>query len=153
MRRNEKQITDRTEMEDIITRSTVCRLAMTDGVTPYLVTLCFGYRDGSLFFHSAPEGRKVDILGSNPVVCFAFDIDQEVVSAESACGWTMKYRSVVGFGRASILEQEADKRKALEVIMENYSADKFDLTGSRVGNVVVIRVDIEEMTGKKSGYP
>ena len=139
-------------MEEIISRSTVCRLAMTDGDRPYLVPLCFGYRNGSLFFHSAPQGRKVDILKRNPNVCFAFDIDQEVTAAERACGWSMRYRSVVGFGKARMVEEEDDKRKALEIIMENYSAGKHSFDDSEVSSVLIIRVDIEEMTGKKSGY-
>ncbi len=152
MRRYEKQIRSRPEMEEIISRSTVCRLAMTDGDRPYLVPLCFGYRNGSLFFHSALQGRKVDILKRNPNVCFAFDIDQEVTAAERACGWSMRYRSVVGFGKARIVEEEDDKRKALEIIMENYSAGKHSFDDSEVSSVLIIRVDIEEMTGKKSGY-
>ncbi len=152
MRRHEKQILDNSEMEEIISRSTVCRLAMTDGDWPYLVPLCFGYRDGSLFFHSAPQGRKVDILKRNPNVCFAFDIDQEVSAVERACGWSMRYRSVVGFGRARIVEERDDKRKALEIIMENYSAGEHSFDDSEISNVLIIRVDIEEMTGKKSGY-
>lgn len=139
-------------MEEIISRSTVCRLAMTDGDRPYLVPLCFGYRNGSLFFHSALQGRKVDILKRNPNVCFAFDIDQEVTAAERACGWSMRYRSVVGFGKARMVEEEDDKRKALEIIMENYSAGKHSFDDSEVSSVLIIRVDIEEMTGKKSGY-
>ncbi len=139
-------------MEEIISRSTVCRLAMTDGDRPYLVPLCFGYRNGSLFFHSALQGRKVDILKRNPNVCFAFDIDQEVTAAERACGWSMRYRSVVGFGKARIVEEEDDKRKALEIIMENYSAGEHSFDDSEVSSVLIIRVDIEEMTGKKSGY-
>ncbi|MEE8319082.1 MAG: pyridoxamine 5'-phosphate oxidase family protein, partial [bacterium] len=151
MRRHEKQIRSRPEMEEIISRSTVCRLAMTDGDRPYLVPLCFGYRNGSLFFHSALQGRKVDILKRNPNVCFAFDIDQEVTAAERVCGWSMRYRSVVGFGKARIVEEEDDKRKALEIIMENYSAGEHSFDDSEVSSVLIIRVDIEEMTGKKSG--
>ncbi len=152
MRRHEKQIRSRSEMEKIINRSKVCRLAMTDGDKPYLVPLCFGYRDGSIFFHSAQQGKKVDILKSNPNVCFAFDIDQEVTAAERACGWSMKYRSVVGFGKARMVEEGNDKRKALEIIMENYSAGEHSFDDSEVSSVLIIRVDIEEMTGKKSGY-
>ncbi len=152
MRRHEKQIRSRSEMEEIISRSTVCRLAMTDGDRPYLVPLCFGYRNGSLFFHSALQGRKVDILKRNPNVCFAFDIDQEVTAAERACGWSIRYRSVVGFGKARMVEEEDDKRKALEIIMENYSEGEHSFDDSEVSSVLIIRVDIEEMTGKKSGY-
>ncbi|MEE8546603.1 MAG: pyridoxamine 5'-phosphate oxidase family protein [bacterium] len=152
MRRHEKQIRSRSEMEEIINNSTVCRLAMTDGDRPYLIPLCFGYRDGSIFFHSAPQGRKIDILKNNPNVCFAFDIDQEVTAAERACGWSMRYRSVVGFGKARIVEEGDDKRKALEIIMENYSAGEHFFDDSEISTVLIIRVDIEEMTGKKSGY-
>jgi nitroimidazol reductase NimA-like FMN-containing flavoprotein (pyridoxamine 5'-phosphate oxidase superfamily) len=61
MRRSEKEITAKTEIESIIQQSMVCRLAMSEGQIPYIVPLCFGYRNDTLYFHSAKEGKKLDI--------------------------------------------------------------------------------------------
>ncbi|MCG2777827.1 MAG: pyridoxamine 5'-phosphate oxidase family protein, partial [Desulfobacterales bacterium] len=121
MRRKEKEITDKTAMESIILRSSVCRLALSEENRPYIVPLCFGYEDDTLYFHSAREGRKLDILRKNNKVCCEFDIDNEIVEADDACGWSMKYQSVIGAGKGSIIDDIESKRKALNIIMQHYS--------------------------------
>jgi len=152
MRRHEKQITDHGQLEALIAASQVCRLAMCDNGQPYLVPLCFGYRDSRLYFHSAGEGRKIDLLRRNPRVCFEFDLEPELVAGDKACGWTMRYRSVIGFGTAEILQDPAEIRFGLEVIMDQYAGGgPYEFAANAVEKTVVIRVAIEQMTGKQSG--
>jgi nitroimidazol reductase NimA-like FMN-containing flavoprotein (pyridoxamine 5'-phosphate oxidase superfamily) len=152
MRRQEKEITDRSQLEAIIAASQVCRLAMSDGGQPYIVPLCFGYRENRLYFHSAAEGRKIDILRRNPQVCFEFDLDARTVPSDSACGWTMHYHSVIGFGTAEILDGPEDKRLALEIIMKHYAGDgPHHFAGKAFDKTLVIQVTIAQMTGKQSG--
>jgi nitroimidazol reductase NimA-like FMN-containing flavoprotein (pyridoxamine 5'-phosphate oxidase superfamily) len=150
MRRKEKEITDQTEIESIIKQSQVCRLAMVDGDVPYLVPLCFGFRDGVLYFHSAREGKKLDILRQNNSVCFEFDVVSGLSTAKTACDWGINYRSVIGFGKAVILESPEEKRSALEIITEQYADKDYQLTDGAVEETLVIKVDIESMTGKSS---
>lgn len=150
MRRNEKEIEDREAIEAVIRRSKVCRLALCSGEHPYIVPLCFGYRDETLYFHSVREGKKIDILRENPRVAFEFDIDQEVVPGKTGCDWTMRYKSVVGFGRASFVEDLDAKRKALDVIMAQYADGSFTYKKGVLKITVVIKVEIDRMTGKKS---
>ena len=152
MRRKEKEITDKTAMESIILKSSVCRLAFSEKNRPYIVPLCFGYEDDTLYFHSAREGRKLDILRKNNMVCFEFDIDNEIVEADDACAWGMKFQSVIGFGRGSIIDDIESKRKALNIIMQQYSRNSYEYPDKAVKKIVVIKVEIEHMTGKKSGY-
>ena len=95
MRRSEKEITDKLAIEKIINASLVCRLALSDGNQPYIVPLCFGYQDRTLYFHSALEGKKIDILKKNKRTCFEFDVNSEIIKAEKACKWGMKYQSVI----------------------------------------------------------
>ena len=152
MRRKDKAIHDRDEIEAIIRESLACRLALSEGNRPYVVPLCFGYENNTLYFHSATEGRKIEILKKNTNVCFEFDIDQEVVQAEKPCKWSMKYRSVIGFGKASIVEDLEEKRKGLDVIMNHYSGRLFEYLEPAIQSTVIIKVEIESMTGKKSGF-
>ncbi len=65
MRRNDSEITDRKDIDGIIRRCRVCRLAMCDGSQPYIVPLSFGYDGSFLYFHTAREGRKIDIIKRN----------------------------------------------------------------------------------------
>ena len=150
MRRKDKEITDIGEIESIIRKSLVCRLGLADNGMPYIVPLCFGYKDNSLYFHSAKEGRKIEILKRNNAVCFEFDIDSKIESGKDACAWGMKYRSVIGYGTATLIEDPEEKRKALDVIMAQYADGAFEYSEKAFGKALVIKVEIESMTGKKA---
>jgi nitroimidazol reductase NimA-like FMN-containing flavoprotein (pyridoxamine 5'-phosphate oxidase superfamily) len=150
MRRKEKEIEDKKEIEQVINNALVCRLAMSDDNQPYVVPLCFGYRDGTIFIHSAREGRKIDILKKNNRVCIELDGDTEMVEAKTACKWTVKYRSVIGFGKASLVDDREEKLKAYDVIMGHYAQGPFEYKTECLDQTLIIRVDIETMTGKKS---
>ena len=151
MRRKDKEISDRAEIESIIHASTICRLALVDNEQPYIVPLCFGFKDNSLYFHSATEGKKIDLLKKNSNVCFEFDSGIEIMSGKTACDWGMKYRSVIGFGKASFVEDLEEKRKALETITVQYAGKTHKLTDSAAKETLVIKVDVDAMTGKRSG--
>ena len=151
MRRFEYEIQEQTEIEEIIRLAKICRLAMSVGDQPYLVPLCFGYEPGALYFHSAGEGKKLDMLETNDKVCFEFDLDYEFIEAENACDWELRYRSVIGFGRATILEDNEEKRRGFDLIMRQYSDRSFTYPDSEVKGTTIIKVDIRSMTGKKNG--
>jgi nitroimidazol reductase NimA-like FMN-containing flavoprotein (pyridoxamine 5'-phosphate oxidase superfamily) len=156
MRRKEKEITEQASMEEIIKRSSICRLAMADeSGNPYVIPLCFGYRGNTVYLHSAREGRKIDILKNNPRVCVLFDIDQEVLPGKEACEWGMRFQSVIAFGTASFLEKKEEKHDALNIIMDNYSNgnEAWRYPKKAMDAVLIIKIHVEEMTGKVSGQP
>jgi nitroimidazol reductase NimA-like FMN-containing flavoprotein (pyridoxamine 5'-phosphate oxidase superfamily) len=152
MRRKEKEITDRTVIESIILRSSVCRLALSEDSRPYIVPLCFGYKNNILYFHSARNGKKLEILKKNNKVCFEFDIDHEIVQAEDPCKWSMKYRSVIGYGKASVIDDPESKRSGLNSIVQHYAGSSLTYAEPLLKDTVLIKVEIESMRGKKSGY-
>ena len=149
MRRREKQITDTKQMEEILAQAQVCRLAMVDNGHPYVVPLNFGYRDGALYFHSALEGRKMDVLKSDPRVCFEVDELVKMNKAAQACDWGVSFRSVIGTGTARMLETPAEKKAGLDIIMAHYSGRAFDYPEEKLAKTAVIQVTIHEMTGKQ----
>jgi nitroimidazol reductase NimA-like FMN-containing flavoprotein (pyridoxamine 5'-phosphate oxidase superfamily) len=69
MRRKDREISDTTLIEDVIGNSLVCRLGMSRNDQPYVVPLCFAYSNNTLYFHSAGDGLKLEILQHNPNVC------------------------------------------------------------------------------------
>ena len=73
MRRKEKEITNRNEIDQIIHNSLICHLSCSLNDQPYVVPLSFGYDGNAVFFHTAKEGKKNDILSANPRVCLGFD--------------------------------------------------------------------------------
>jgi nitroimidazol reductase NimA-like FMN-containing flavoprotein (pyridoxamine 5'-phosphate oxidase superfamily) len=152
MRRKDKAVPDASGIDAIIDKATVCRLGMVDGNRPYVVPMSFGYRDNTLYFHGALTGRKIDILKENPNVCVEFDIAVEALKDADACNWSMKFQSVVGFGKASFVDALEQKRQALGIIMAQYSDNTFAFPENKVKATAVIKVEIERMTGKQSGF-
>ena len=152
MRRKEKEIIDRDTIESILATSTVCRLALSGDDRPYVVPLCFGYEDNALYFHTAREGKKIDILEKNNRVCFEVDCDHELVSDETPCKWSMKYRSVIGVGKASLIDDPDSKSKALDSIMRHYAGRPSGYSPANMEKILIIKVEIESMTGKHSGW-
>ena len=152
MRRKDKAVSDAAGINAIIEKATVCRLGLVDVDRPYVVPLSFGYADNTLYFHGALKGRKIDILKENPNVCVEFDIAVEALNHADACKWSMKFQSVIGFGKATIVDGLELKRQALGIIMAHYSDKTFAFPESKVKATAVIKVEIEKMTGKQSGF-
>ena len=150
MRQTERELGSWAEIDLIIRHSQVCRLGLSDQGVPYVVPLCFGYDGQALYFHCAQEGRKLEILRRNATVCFEFDIVEGMVEADPACAWTIRYRSVIGQGRAELVANAADKEHALSLIMAQYSKRTFSFPPEVVRRTAVVKVTIESLTGKQS---
>lgn len=151
MRKKEYEISDFSEIEAILREAVVCRLAMADGAVPYIVPLNFGYRDRTLYFHTGMSGMKIDILKKNNLVCFEVESGIELICADVACGYGMKYRSVVGTGRAEFVEDRDGKRKALDIIMSHYSErSTWDYQEYSFERTCIIAVSIDSVTGRRS---
>lgn len=152
MRRKDKEIREQGELEEILRRGRVCVLGLVDGGMPYTVPVSYGYSGGCLYIHSAREGRKLDMLRREGRVSFCVYIDEELVKGENACNWGMKYRSVAGTGRAELVENRDEKEEALAILMRHFGGPAGPYEAGKLDKVLVIRVRIEEMTGKRSGY-
>ena len=148
MRRKEREIKDRKVIDVIIRRCRVCRLAMCDEGQPYVVPLNFGYDGQFLYFHSALEGRKIDIIKRNNRVCFEFDILHDIVKAKLACDWGAKYESVIGSGTVEILNTLKAKKEALECIMRQYGGNANDFSDEILKKTLILCVRIIEISGK-----
>ncbi len=152
MRAKDLEVTDQAIIDSIIKKAFICRLSMAKDNRPYVVPLCFGYDKKSLYIHSGPGGKKLEILKRNPEVCFLIDIDHKMVTSDSACDFEFKYRSIIGYGHASFIENETEKKNALNLIISNYTKQSPEMTIEAIKDTVVIKVDIKRMTGRVYGY-
>lgn len=115
--------------------------------------MSFGYHNKVLYFHSAPIGQKINIINKNPRVCFEFDIDTEPKLTDTGCKCSMKYKSVIGFGQAVIVQEKAEKQQALKILMEQYNVNHCgEFPEEAVQKTLVFKVEITSMTGKQSGF-
>lgn len=151
MRRAEKEITNRREIDSILSKAIVCRISIIDHETPYIVPMNFGYKDDILYLHSAPEGKKIDLLKRNPRVCFEVESDLEIINTGIPCKWSMNYISVIGYGKAKFITDIEQKQKALHIIIDHYTpGSSYIFPEKNLKEVTVIKIEISEMTAKKS---
>jgi len=150
-----RELTFKPELESIIRKCEFCNMSMVDEQgSPYVIPMNFGYHDDHIYFHSAPAGKKIDILKNNPEVCLSFSADHQLrwVNEDVACSWGMKYRSVLAYGKVEFIDDFDQKEEALKVIMKNYSDIDFTFNAPAVKDVMVYRVKIEKLEGRVLGY-
>lgn len=153
MRRKDKEIKERVVLEEILLENDVGRLGTAVNGVPYVVPMNYAYRDGRIYLHTHRDGKKVRDIQVNPVVCFEVD-SGEMIEGEDPCNFSWRYRSVIATGEARILGDDEEKLKVLKMISDKYSFGKGQLLDlekvSPLKHLVVIEVQIESMTGKKS---
>ncbi len=151
LRRKDKEIIDSEEIEAVIRKATVCRLALVDRDESYIVPVNFGYERNAIYFHSALEGRKVELIKRNSKVCFEIDTDVAIEETDKS-NCSVKYRSVIGRGRACILESNEEKLHGLKAIMRQCTGGEYSFSEERLDSVLVVEIKIENVTGKQSGF-
>jgi uncharacterized protein len=153
MRRTDRQIKETRDLELIISSSDVCRIAFADENFPYIVTMNFGYSGGDnpcFYFHCSNEGKKLEMMHKNNFVCFELDTDHEIYEGENGCDWGMRFSSVVGYGKISVVEEREPRIAGLDCIMSHYSERAGFTYDERVmEKTTILRLEVEEMTGKR----
>lgn len=152
MRKSNQEIKDPQIIEEILQSGIICRMAMVDGEHPYLLPFNYGYKDRCIYIHSAPEGRKIDVLNANPFVCFEVEGTVRITEGENACAWSTLYRSVVGYGEVEILTGADEKQQGLEIIMSQHGAPHLvEFNPGNMNRMIILKLTITSVTGKQSG--
>ena len=143
---------------DVFDRAPYITVSMTrpDG-SPYGLPLSLVRSDSRTFyFHCTSEGEKIDCIKANPLVS---------LSAVSRCApryeaeknnFTMYYNSAVALGRASIVDDDAEKIEALRLICQRFLPaymDNFDEAVARsLSRTTIIKITLTEPpVGKSKG--
>lgn len=144
-------------MEDLLKQAEVGRLALSDGVKPYIVPLNFYYHSGVIAFHCAWDGRKLDLLDQNPNCCFEVEAFRGEVGYHYDALCHLDYDSVLAFGTARVENREAHKLCFFEHLHAKYKelyrkplsegGVRFDKTRLHEACCVVITID--ELTGRR----
>lgn len=147
-------ITDKDELVEIIKSIDVCSVGMVDGDKPYVLPFNFAYRDNCIYLHSGKGGRKLDVLNKNDNVSIAFEKDSvlNIRHENVACSYSMKFKSVILSGKALFVDDFDEKVDAMNFIMEHYTGKSFTYNKPAIDNIVIIKVEIEEISGRKRGY-
>ena len=145
------------EMEDILKRAEVGRIALCDGSIPYMVPLNFLYQERKIVFHCTWEGKKLNIIAKNQHCCFEVDEFMGEVSYHYDTLCHLDYDSVLAFGKTHIENGEEEKLRFFQLLHAKYKelyrkpisegGVRFDK--ARLSEACCVVVDVEELTGRR----
>ncbi len=152
MRRNEKEITDKKEILDIIKKGKFTSISMSKENEPYIITLSYGYDQAknAFYFHCATEGQKIMFIESNPYVCGTIIEDN---GYEDDCG--QLFRSIIYRGKIEIITEIEEKKHGFEILINHLENNPGEtkrklLTSEDVSiEPAILRLDIAEITCKE----
>ena len=157
MTKRERQITDEHQIRAILDTAKVLHLGLAVDNEPYVVPMNYGctWENGKmvLYLHSALQGKKLDMIRTNPRVFFEMDCDLTPFEGEKPCQYGLAYSSVMGRGTARIVEDVEEKIRAMSVLMKTQTGKDFSFNERLVSIVAVIRIDVEEYTAKHRPVP
>ncbi len=138
------------KLDAVIQQALYCHIAFSVDDQPYVIPVSYGYQDNTLYFHSGSKGKKLDMLKENPRVGFSLEHQVELKEAKSACKYSMLYASVIGSGKAHLLESIEEKSRGLDIVVGHYNAEPIEYSEKSLRSLEVIQVDIDEMTYKET---
>lgn len=150
MRRKRQQLSDEESIEILQTATSGTLALLGDGGYPYAVPISYVFSEGKLYFHSALSGHKVDAIRGCDRASFCVVAQDDVKPAM----YTTFFRSVIAFGRIHIVDDEAEKLAAARLLGNRYNPHQDEALQKELENglarMLVIRLDIEHLTGKES---
>jgi nitroimidazol reductase NimA-like FMN-containing flavoprotein (pyridoxamine 5'-phosphate oxidase superfamily) len=156
MRRKDRQINDMEEIKAILMENNLLHLGLSENNMPYIVPINYGYDGEFLYMHCALEGRKIEIIKSSMTeegapCCFEISDSIEVVIEDESAECTTHYRSIVGFGKLTLITDTTEKLDALKILVRHIEKrEPTSLPEAVVKRTRMLRIKIEEINGKKS---
>ena len=135
------------ECDALLRRAGVLRLGLVEGGEPYVVPVNFGYDGERIYVHGPREGRRISAVAVGARVCFEVD-ESEVVAADRPCGYTSRFRSVIGYGTARLLADDAEKLHGLDVIMRHYGSSGEGIPPEKCAITSVLEIVVGPVDGK-----
>ena len=150
--RRKKQVLPQQEVVDILYRGTSGVLALLgDNDYPYAVPISYVYDDGKIYFHGAKNGHKIDAIQRTAKASFCV-IDKDLVVPEE---YTTYFRSVIAFGKIRVIEDDREKRAAIEKLAIKYApedtaANRDDAINGGWKPLCMLEMTIDHITGKEA---
>jgi nitroimidazol reductase NimA-like FMN-containing flavoprotein (pyridoxamine 5'-phosphate oxidase superfamily) len=158
MRRKDREITEINEIEKIFLQCKTCHVAMVNDGIPYVVPLSYGFKilhDNTLelYFHSALEGKKIDILKKNNKVCFEVAYEGQPVFSDTPCNSGYYFESIIGNGEVIFIDDINKKCEALSIMFKHQSGKEIIFTTEQVENICIFKIISSDFTGKRKQKP
>jgi nitroimidazol reductase NimA-like FMN-containing flavoprotein (pyridoxamine 5'-phosphate oxidase superfamily) len=133
-------------------------LATVSGGQPFINTNLYTYdEDGhAIYLHTARLGRTRSNIEEGGPICFSVSEMGRLLPAEIALEFSVEYAGVTVFGRGSVVEDDDEKRRALQLVLDKYAPhlepdhDYRSANQEELDRTSVFRIDIESWSGKKN---
>jgi len=142
---------EQAKMDAVFRKALYCHVAFSDEKSPYILALSFGRHENTLYFHGNLAGKKMRLIEQNPEVGFALEHAVAVKKNEKACKFSISYASIVGSGKAAVVEDPAEKTFGLNVIVGHYGAPPERYTETALRALSVVKIVMDEISYKESG--
>lgn len=160
-RRSDRALEDDSAIEALLHRLPVGFVALTDGDQPYLNPNLFWYDAAArrIYFHTAGVGRTRRIVEANPRACFSAAEMGQLLPADTALEFSTEYASVIVFGRARVVDDEAEQRHGLQGLLDKYfpdlrpGVDYRPIIEEELRRTSVYAVEIDAWSGKQKPTP
>ncbi len=154
MRRKDREITDKEKIRQIVESCYCCRIGFCDEGQVYIVPLNFGYvirqEQYTFYFHSAKEGRKIDLIQKNPHVGIELDTGGQLIVSDLACGCSTRYQSIIANGILHMVTDPAEKEAGLLSILEHTTGKRdWHFDHAMLQAVNVFKADITNLSCKE----
>ncbi|GAE34821.1 pyridoxamine 5'-phosphate oxidase family protein [Halalkalibacter akibai] len=126
----------------------------------YVVPLNYIWYEGTLYFHCANEGRKIELINEHPSICFTVCEEYGTLVDPQPANTDTSFFSVMIFGEAKEVNNLKEATKALQVMLEKYVpgyyptplAEKYvERYRSSLGSPVVLyKVSPTKLTAKEN---
>ncbi len=148
---------DRAVVDQVIDEAYIAHVGFVVGGQPRVLPMTYG-RDGDVLYLHGAVGNAMLRASAGAEVCVTITLLDGLVLARSAFHHSMNYRSVVLFGTATRVEDEAEKRRAFDVVVEHVLAGRSALArpsnASELRATLVLRLPIAEGSAKvRTGGP
>jgi uncharacterized protein len=153
VREADRAVYDREAVYRILDEGFLCHVGFVVEGQPFVIPTSYGRNDASLYIHGSAASRMLRQTQKEGVpVCITVTLLEGLVLARSVFNHSMNYRSVVVLGKATLVDDPAEKLAALRVLSEHILPGRWD--DSRGPNerelkaTSVLRVPIEEFSAK-----
>ena len=151
MRRKNQQLSEEDTAAILREGSSGVLSVLGDDGYPYGVPLSYLYEEGRLYFHCAVSGHKLDALRREAKASFCV-IDLDDVKPKE---FTSYFRSVIAFGTIRVLENDEEKRAAIEKLTLKYAPDSSpEARAAAIERewkpLCILEFTLEHMSGKEA---
>ncbi len=158
VRRDDRAVYDREAIHDILDEAYYAHVGFVSNGSPVVIPMLHARIEDTLYLHGGPASRIMRTLKDGPEICVTVTILDGLVLARSAFHHSANYRSVIAFGRPTVIRDLDERRAVLDAYTDKLVPERRphlrEMTDTEVRGTVVLSISLEEASAKvRTGGP